>query len=420
MSTVFVEPDLVLPPRGGTEPRTVLPATDEPALLGTPRLRSLRGVPRDELVNLVGAGISAVAMALLLFGRLTPLRGNLGFVVVAYGIFLATYALLVSLTEDRPAVVDRIMAVVLSSAAAVAGLALVSVVVYTLWRGRAALVKANLYTQDMSSAGPLDPLTVGGIGHAIVGSLVIIALSLVLTVPLGLACAVFLNETRSRAAQLVRTIVDAMTALPSILAGLFIFATWILILGFERSGVAASLAVSLMMLPIIIRSADVVLRLVPGNLREAALALGAPQWRTVWHVVLPTARSGLATSVILGVARGVGETAPVLLTAGFSSTINVNPLSGPMVSLPLATFEFVRSPQQELVARGFATAAVLMVVVLVLFALARIIGGRPAGSVTSRQARRLAARSVKDLARIESLGGPPPRIPSAPVTEATA
>jgi phosphate transport system permease protein len=259
----------------------------------------------------------------------------------------------------------------------------------------------------MSSAGPLDPLSVGGISHAIAGSLIIMALSLLLTVPLGLACAVFLNETRSRAAGLVRTIVDAMTALPSILAGLFVFATWVLILGFERSGLAASLAVSIMMLPIIIRSADVVLRLVPGNLREAALALGAPQWRTVWHVVLPTARSGLATSVILGVARGVGETAPVLLTAGFTSTMNVNPLSGPMVSLPLATFEFVRSPQQELVARGFATAAVLMLVVLVLFALARILGGRPAGSVTRRQAQRLTARSAKDLARFERRAAEP-------------
>ena len=123
----------------------------------------------------------------------------------------------------------------------------------------------------------------------------------------------------------MRTVVDAMTALPSILAGLFIFATWILILGFERSGLAASIAVSIMMLPIIIRSADVVLRLVPGNLREASAALGAPQWRTVWHVVLPTARSGLATAVILGVARGVGETAPVLLTSGFTASLNVNP-----------------------------------------------------------------------------------------------
>lgn len=416
MSSVALEPDLVTPPARGAALRTVLPAQ-----LAQPNggpVRSLRGVPRDEVINLVGAACSAVCTGLLLFGRLTPLAGNLGFVVLTYLVFLSTYALLVSLTEDRPAVVDRVMAVVLATAALIAGLALLSVVVYTLWRGRVALARTNLYTQDMSSAGPLDPLSVGGVSHAIVGSLIVMVLSLLLTVPLGLACAVFLNETRSRAAGLVRTIVDAMTALPSILAGLFIFATWVLILGFERSGLAASLAVSIMMLPIIIRSADVVLRLVPGNLREAALALGAPQWRTVWHVVLPTARSGLATSVILGVARGVGETAPVLLTAGFTSTMNVNPLSGPMVSLPLATFEFVRSPQQELVARGFATAAVLMLVVLVLFAVARVIGGRPAGSVTHRQARRLAGRSAKDLARFERRAAAP--ITLETITEAVA
>jgi phosphate transport system permease protein len=193
-----------------------------------------------------------------------------------------------------------------------------------------------------------------------------------------------------------------MTALPSILAGLFIFATWILILGFERSGLAASIAMSIMMLPIIIRSADVVLRLVPGNLREASSALGAPHWRTVWHVVLPTARSGLTTAVILGVARGIGETAPVLLTAGFTSTMNVNPLRNPMVSLPLAAFEFVRSPQPALIARGFATAAFLMFLVLVLFSLARMVGGRPAGRLSKGQAKRAAAHSRKDLARFEA------------------
>ena len=120
-----------------------------------------------------------------------------------------------------------------------------------------------------------------------------------------------------------------MTALPSIVAGLFIFATWVLILGQQRSGLAAALAISIMMLPIIIRSADVVLRLVPGNLREASAALGAPQWRTVWHVVLPTARPGLATSVILGVARGIGETAPVLLVSGITGAMNVEPAREP-------------------------------------------------------------------------------------------
>ena len=237
-----------------------------------------------------------------------------------------------------------------------------------------------------------------------------ISLALIFTVPLAVMCAVFMNETKSRAASLVRTVVTAMTALPSILAGLFIFATWILILGktewgadfFQRSGLAASVAISIMMLPIIIRAADVVLRLVPGNLREASAALGAPQWRTVWHVVLPTARSGLTTSVILGVARGIGETAPVLLTAGVAQTMNKNPFQGGMMSLPLEAYLLVKQPDPTQIARGFGAAAVLMMLVLLLFTVARIIGGRPAGRLSKRQARRSANRSAVDLQRIEA------------------
>lgn len=407
----------------GTDPATTAgpptaapPGTRLPHIVATPvppnRLRTLSGFSRDDLRNLGGAALSAICLGLLLFGRLTPLSGMLGFVVVTFVLFLAVYGLLVAMTDSRPVVVDKVMSALLAAAAVIAFGALMTVIFFTLWRGREALTTWNLYTQDMSEAGPLDPITVGGIGHAIIGTLIIISIAIVLTVPLGLTCAVFLNETKSRLAGFVRTVVDAMTALPSILAGLFIFATWVLILGLPRSGMAAAIAVSIMMLPIIIRSADVVLRLVPGNLREASAALGAPQWRTVWHVVLPTARSGLATAVILGVARGIGETAPVLLTSGFASSLNLDPFRNPMVSLPLATFEFVRSPQPALIARGFATAAVLMVLVLVLFAIARILGGRPAGHVSPRQRRRLAARSLKDLRRME--GEAPANTPAPP------
>lgn len=365
-------------------------------------LRTLSRFSREDVRTLAGAAFSATCTGLLLFGRLTPLDGPLGFVLVTFAVFNLTYGLLVSLTEPRPIVVDKVIAVFLTSAGVVAFGALASVVLFTLWRGRSALLRTNLYTSDMSSAGPLDPLSVGGIGHAIVGTILIIGVALILTVPLGLTCAVYLNETRSRISGTVRTVVDAMTALPSIVAGLFIFASWILILGFQRSSLAASLAVSVMMLPIIIRSADVVLRLVPGSLREASAALGAPLWRTVWFVVLPTARSGLATAVILGVARGIGETAPVLLTSGFTATINTNLTENPMVSLPLATFEFVRSPQETMRERGFATAAVLMVLVLVLFAVARVLGGRPAGHLSARQGARVRARSAKDVTRFET------------------
>ena len=383
---------------------TVLPQRPGPVVAPQPR-RATRQVTRHEVMLMCGAGFSALCTTLLLFGRLTPLSGKLGFVVVGFMIFLATYAVLLSLTESRPAVIDKIMGVLLTSAALVAFAALFSVVFFVLWKGRNAVFRSNTYVQDLSRTGPLDGLDKGGMSHAIVGTLIMTGLSLIFTVPLGVACSVYLNETRGRVAALVRTVVTAMTALPSILAGLFIFATWILILGFERSGLAASIAVSIMMLPIIIRSADVVLRLVPGNLREASAALGSSQWRTVWHVVLPTARSGLTTAVILGVARGVGETAPVLLTAGFTASMNVNPVKGPMVSLPLAAFDLIRSPQQTQIARGFATAAVLLIVVLVLFTLARIIGGRPAGRLSKRQTKRASKHSVRDLHRIHSRHG---------------
>ena len=151
-----------------------------------------------------------------------------------------------------------------------------------------------------------------------------------------------------------------------------------------------------MMLPIIIRSADVVLRLVPGNLKEASRALGASTWRTVWNVTLPTARSGLTTAIILGTARGIGETSPVLLTAGATTFLNLNPFNGPMTSLPLTTFTFVKSPELTMVARGFGTAAVLMVHVLILFALARAIGGRGAGQLSVRQQRARTRQSRDD------------------------
>lgn len=398
----FVDlPDLQRPvsPAAGAG-RTFIPertATDAIA----PGRRRLGGVSRDDALNIAGAAVSALCTALLLFGRIAPLSGAFGFVLVTYAVFLLVYAFMLSLTESRPVVVDKTMSVVLGTAAVIAFGALATVIVFVLVKGRSVLLRSNFYTQDMSAAGPQSPLSEGGIKHAIVGTLIIISSALAITLPLGLTCAVFLTETRGRLARPVRTIVDAMTALPSVVAGLFIFATVILIFGFERSGFAGSLAVSLMMLPIIIRSSDVVLRLVPGNLREASAALGAPMWRTVWHVVLPTARSGLTTSVILGVARGVGETAPVLLTSGFTASLNVNPTKNPMVSLPLAAFEFVRSPQQTLQQRGFATAAVLMLLVLVLFSLARVLGGRPAGQVTKREAARRARRSQRDLERFD-------------------
>jgi phosphate transport system permease protein len=362
------------------------------------RRRRIGGIRQASLLNLGGAALAGASVSLLI-GALTALSGPFAEVVVAYLAFLATYALLVSLSDDRPAVVDALMTAVMVSTAVLAFGALALVIVYTIGRGWAALVHVNFYTHDLSTAGPLAPLSKGGVAHALVGTLWMVGIAVVLTVPIGLIAAVYLDMTRSASARLFRTVVEAMTALPSILAGLFIYALWILTLGNGRSGLAAALALSVMMLPYIIRAADLSLRLVPANLREAAAALGAPGWRGEWQVVLPTARSGMATAVILGVARAIGEASPVLLTAGFTSYMNADPLHGAMVSLPLETLKLVQLDVPAYTTRAFGCAAFLLVVIMVLFLVARKIGGWGPGHLSPRGQRKVAAASRQDVQR---------------------
>lgn len=359
------------------EQRTTLPPRrgDD----GQPAPREARrgnGLRVSDVLSFLGAVIAAVSITAVVFTQLAPVSGPLPFALVSYLLFLAIYAVLLRFDESVPVIWDRLVAVAVHSLALTVFATLVFVVGFSLVRGTEALSFANFFVQDMSLAGPLDPLSVGGIVHAIAGTLIQITIALAITIPLGLTTALFLNEIPGAFARFVRTIVEAMTALPSIVAGLFIYASFILLFGVEKSGFAASLAISVMMLPIMIRSADVVLRLVPHTLKEASIGLGAGQWQTVWRVVLPTSRSGLVTAIILATARGIGETSPVLLTSGFTASLNLDPLHGPMVSLPLAIFQFVKSPEPTMIARGFGTAAVLMLLVLALFLLARYLGGQ--------------------------------------------
>lgn len=387
------------PPKSGGRPVLEAPASPDaqPAAVEVRRSTAARG--QADLIVIIGAGVGALSLATFVNTRVIASAGFGSFLVVAYVTFLLLYGVLVSLQDDGRAVRDRLASVAVHSLAVLALVALLFIVGFTFWRGREALPHLNFFTSDMQKAGPLDPLTVGGILHAAFGTLIEITIALSITIPLGLTCAVYLNEARGALPRFVRTVVEAMTALPSVVAGLFILASVILALGLVKSGLAAALAISVMMLPIIIRASDVVIRLVPGSLREASLAMGAPQWRTVWHVVLPTARSGLTTAVLLGAARGIGETSPVLLTSGFGSSLNLNPLSGPMVSLPLATFTFSSSPEHTMIARAFGAATVLLVLVLVLFAVARALGGRVPGELSPRAQRARAQQSQRDLAR---------------------
>ncbi|MFM6968078.1 MAG: phosphate ABC transporter permease PstA [Microbacteriaceae bacterium] len=363
---------------------------DEPRVIGALRI--------SDVLSLVGAVIAAFSLTTIVYSYLAPVGGVVGYFAMAYIIFLVAYALLVSFDENMTTVRDRLVLVAVHSLAATVFITLVFVVVFALVRGATALPHWNFFTQDMSLAGPLDPLSDGGIIHAITGTLIQIVIALSITIPLGLTTAVYLNEIPGRFSRFVRTIVEAMTALPSIVSGLFIYATAILMFGLGKSGFAASLAISVMMLPIMIRAADVVLRLVPATLKEASLGLGANNWNTMWRVTLPTARSGLVTSIILATARGIGETSPVLLTSGFTAAFNADPLHGPMVSLPLAIFQFVKSPEPTMIARGFGTAAVLMIIVVSLFLIARAIGGQTvAKKVRARERRAQWLSDVREI-----------------------
>lgn len=389
-----------------TQARTTVPDRTEPAPALQPR-RRLRVVRGTDVLAVVGALAASLAMTGLLWTQFSPFTGVLGYVITSWVAFVLIYAILVSFDEDRPAMWDRVVSAIVHSLGVVLLGALVFIVVYTVVRGWSAMVHLNFYTQDLRTTLGTDPLTKGGIAHAIVGTLIELAITLVISVPLGLLVSVFLHEVPGRFSRFLRTVVEAMTALPDVLAGLFIYATLILIFGLQTSGFAAACALAVTILPIIIRAGDVVLRLVPGNLTEASYALGAGQWRTVWHVLLPTSRSGLATAVILGAARAIGETAPVLITAGYTAVMNTDPLHGPMVSLPLEAFISVSTPQPNVVARGFGAAATLLILVVILFAVARMIGGRGPGQLSTRQRRRRAFESLRDANRIDAYHNKP-------------
>jgi phosphate transport system permease protein len=338
--------------------------------------RRIRARTFDDLAALAGAAASSFALVWLCYELVVPFSGLIGFVICWYLGFLAIYAGLSALDNPRPVVLDRLMSAVIQGFAMLTGIALISAVLFTLIRGDHAWTHLNFYDHDMAGVGPQDPLDRGGVLHAIVGTLIEVAIAVAITLPLGVGTAVYMTEVGGRFARVIRTVVEAMTALPSIIAGLFIFTVLIVDLHVPKTGFAAAMALSVMMLPILARAADVVLRVVPGGLREASLALGASRWQTVWRVVLPTARPGLATALILAIARGVGETSPVLLTSGASTFFNANPFSQPMNSLPLYTYFAVRSGEPVLIERGFGAASVLLVLVLGLFITARLIARR--------------------------------------------
>jgi len=272
--------------------------------------------------------------------------------------------------RDRKAAMNSTTTVLVYIAAAFVILPLISVL-YEIVRLGSVGFSLGIFTDDMAETSSESPLTEGGLLHAVIGTAYIVTFATLLATPIGILTALYIVEVKGRFAGLVRFFVQAMSGVPSIVAGLFIFAVWMIQLGNAYSGLAGAFALTVLMIPTVARTSEEVLKLIPQDLREAGLALGATQWRTVAMVVVPAARSGLITAVILGVARVVGETAPLLLTVGGADAINLNPTQGNMSAFPYYVWKNLLIGNENSISRAWLGVFVLMILVLIIFTLAR-------------------------------------------------
>ncbi len=272
---------------------------------------------------------------------------------------------------------DRAVQGLVYLAFALAVVPLVSVLWTVLVNGLERL-DLTFFQFSMNAVSGSDPG--GGAYHAIVGTLQQVLICSLIAVPLSVLTAIYLVEYagNGRLGKIISFTVDVMMGIPSIVAGLFVLALWLLTFGFDFSGFAGALSLTILMIPTVTRSAEEMLKLVPNDLREASYALGVPRWRTVLFVVLPTAMTGMVTGVMLAVARVMGETAPLLLTIFFTKAINNDPFNGPQASLPTFIWEQAADPHQNSIDRAWTGALVLIAIIMLLNLLARLVARRTA------------------------------------------
>ncbi len=317
------------------------------------------------------AGASAVASAGLLLGT-----GNFTIILFLIGVALlttiATYAWSRAVESPRRAK-DRLVSLSIVSAFGIAVTPLASLLITVVERGTARFDSA-FFTE--SARGVIGEG--GGAMHAVLGTLIITGCAAVIAVPIGIMAAIYLNEYgQGRLRKALTFFVDVMTGIPSIVAGLFAFALFEAFLGPGiRLGIIGSVALAVLMIPIVIRTSEEILKIVPNHLREASYALGTPKWKTITGVVLPTALAGLITGVMLAVARVIGETAPLLVTTGVVDSINTNPFDGRMQNLAVYAYSEYKDPGVMVQAsydRAWAAALTLIAIVMLLSIVARLI-----------------------------------------------
>jgi phosphate transport system permease protein len=343
-----------------------------------PTRRPDEAVPERSLVHgvlprwapfAIAAGSLAVAIAVI-----APHGINFyGIAALSFLLCLIVTSVLSWRVEGRRKGTDRTVTVLVYGAFLLAATPLVALVYAVLSEGLPGL-SVDFFTQDMRGVIGAG----GGIAHAIVGTLLVTGLAALISIPIGLMTAIYLVEDgRGRLARAVTFLVDVMTGIPSIVAGLFAYALFEVFYGPGiRKGAAGSVALSVLMIPVVVRSSEEMLKLVPNELREAAYALGVPRWRTIVKVVLPTAIAGIATGITLALARVIGETAPLLLACGLTTTMNTNLFDGRMTTLPVyAYYGFATPgfPPEAGFQRAWSAALVLIAIVMALNLVARII-----------------------------------------------
>jgi len=324
--------------------------------------------PKQVLPDFFGA-IFTVAATLAIVA-ISPLKGKLGFALTLIFMAIITATAISWIRRDRKAAMNSTTTVLVYIAAAFVIVPLISVI-YEIVKLGSVGFSFGIFTDDMAETSSESPLTEGGLLHAVIGTAYIVTFATLLSTPIGILTALYIVEVKGRFAGLVRFFVQAMSGVPSIVAGLFIFAVWMIQLGNAYSGIAGGFALTVLMIPTVARTSEEVLKLIPQDLREAGLALGATQWRTVAMVIIPAARSGLVTAIILGVARVVGETAPLLLTVGGADAINLNPGEGNMSAFPYYVWKNLLIGNENSISRAWLGVFVLMILVLIIFTLAR-------------------------------------------------
>ena len=337
------------------------PINSQPWKKSSPKTKSL----------LIAASVipSAIALSLIIFAQLD-------LIVAVLTVLLPLQLLLIGLAglilKGRRGITDGTLVVMTYFFGSFVMVLLISVLWSVVQAGFNALSPQFIF-QNNVYVTPTTGLEIGGVGHAIIGTLLVVGLSTLVTVPLGIATGVYLTETRGKSRSLIRTLLQAIAGLPSIVAGLFVYSMLIASGITAYAGWAGSLALIPLMLPTVARVTEESLRLVPQELRNGALGLGAPAWRAFLMVTLPAAKSGVVTAILLGVARVIGETAPLLTTTFAANNTSLNMFEGGLATLPTYLYNYISLGFDTSIQRAWGAALVLMILVGVLFGTARFV-----------------------------------------------